>query len=178
MSTLLLDERSAPSLRQVLGSCLARAAEADFAVARIRLAHIDLTAAETDGILTWRVLVGRLDVESLARPGDAGRRAADAHVLLRLFDSGRMRVRAAGLQGWYPDFAVLRGLAGGGSTTFLGAIYFGTPQHTAGPALTCVLTDPGHAASATARFDRLWRRGYDVTPVVRAAVQRLSDAPH
>ncbi|HEX6940754.1 MAG TPA: hypothetical protein VF158_15165 [Longimicrobiales bacterium] len=174
MSAIFLDENSAPSLRQVLGASLARAAEADFAVARIRLAAIDLAPDEVAGVRRWRVLLGRLDVESFARPGDGRDAHADARTLLRLFDNGRIAVRAAGIQTWYPDFAVLRGLTGGGSATLLGAIYFGTPQHTDGPALTCILTDAAPAASATARFDHLWRRGYDVAPVVRAALERLA----
>jgi len=173
MSAILLDENTSPSLRQVLGSALTRATEADFAVARIRLAAIDLQADEVEGVRQWRVLLGRLDVEALARPDQASNPHQDARILIRLIDSGKMSVRTAGLQSWYPDFAVLRGLAGGGSLTLLGAIYFGTPQHSDGPALTCILTDPSHAASATARFDALWRRAYDVAPVVRNALERM-----
>ena len=155
MSAILLDEHSSPSLRQVLGSSLARATEADFAVARIRLAQIDLTPAEVARVRRWRVLLGRLDVESLTRPFQHRNPQQDALTLLRLFDNGRMAVRAAGLQGWNPDFAVLRGLDGGGVLTLVGSIYFGTPQHTDGPSFTCILTTPSHAAAATARFDVL-----------------------
>ncbi|MFS8636862.1 MAG: hypothetical protein FWJ74_02175 [Gemmatimonadota bacterium] len=173
MSAILLDEHSSPSLRQVLGSSLARATEADFAVARIRLAQIDLTPAEVARVRRWRVLLGRLDVESLTRPFQHRNPQQDALTLLRLFDNGRMAVRAAGLQGWNPDFAVLRGLDGGGVLTLVGSIYFGTPQHTDGPSFTCILTTPSHAAAATARFDVLWQRAYDVEPVVREALERL-----
>jgi len=173
MSAILLDERSSPSLRQVLGNTLARATEADFAVARIRLAQIDLTPAEVARIRRWRVLLGRLDVESLARPDRRSNPQRDALTLLRLFDNGRMAVRAAGLQGWNPDFAVLRGLDGGGALTVVGSIYFGTPQHTDGPSFTCILTTPAHAAAATARFDVLWQRAYDVEAVVREALERM-----
>ncbi|HEX7118332.1 MAG TPA: hypothetical protein VF212_06065 [Longimicrobiales bacterium] len=176
MSTILIHENSAPSLRQVIGASLARAAEADFAVARIRLAAVDLAEHEVAGVRRWRVLLGRLDAASLERSGEGRDAAADARTLLRLFDSGRIAVRAAGLQAWYPDFAVLRGLAGGGCLTLLGGIYFGTPQNGDGPTLTCALTDAAHAASATARFDRIWHRAYDVAPVVRTALERLSTA--
>ncbi len=170
MNSLLLDERSTPSLRQVLGTTLARASQADFAVSRIRLAGIDLAADEMSRVQTCRVLVGKLDIDALA---DAGTRAATMSrndLFLQLFDSGRLEVRAAGLQSWYPDFSILRGLAGGGAVTVLGAHYFGRPHPTMGPSLTCILTDPRTAASATARFDELWHQAYDVSQVVRQAL--------
>ena len=171
MSTLLLDERSAPSLRQVFGATLARATHADFAVTRIRLAGIDLSAAELTRVRMLRVLVGQLDVETLTQGGEPGRKQPQHDVLLRLFDSGRLEVRAAGLQAWYPDFSVLRGLAGGGAVAILGAHYFARPHPTIGPALTCIVTDPETTVAATTRFEELWGAAYDVSQVVQNAVQ-------
>jgi hypothetical protein len=109
-SDVLLDEQTAPSVRTVIGTLLSRAAEADFAIARIRLGAVDLTPDELAAVRRCRVLVGRLDVQSLA----AARHESDAGLdaLLAFLASGRIEVRSAGATGWATDFSIFRGLPG------------------------------------------------------------------
>src|SRR5204862_7396660 len=65
----LLDERTS-NMRNVIGDLLQRASHADFAVARIRLAAVSLSAAELQHV-RCRVVLGRLDVASLDIEGGA-----------------------------------------------------------------------------------------------------------
>lgn len=107
----LMDERARPTLRERLGRHLVRADGADFAVARIRLAALDLTDEEIAGTARWRVLLGELDAAMLLDAWESVRstRQRDALARLRAFaDSGRLQVRSAGLGSWAPDFAVVR----------------------------------------------------------------------
>src|SRR6202007_2430625 len=72
----LLDERNS-SMRDVIGALMQRASHADFAVARIRLAAISLSASELQHV-RCRVVLGRLDVASLdIEGGNADARAFD-----------------------------------------------------------------------------------------------------
>lgn len=178
MNALLVSDRSRPTLRQLLGGLLSRAVEADFAVARIRLAVIDLSARETARVRRCRVLVGQLDVDALAGAGggaDDPARSNRVAVLRDFVESGRLEIRAAGLATWLPDFSVMRGVAGVADETVavVGAHYFSRTYPTGGPAFTCVLAGRAAAAEAGARFEELWDRGYDVAPVLRQALERL-----
>lgn len=181
-SGVLLDDRRHPPLRQVVGRLLARATTADFAIGRVRLAAVDLTEAELRRVQRCRVLLGRLDAETLTAPPGAHAPAPDSagHLLtLRAFlESGRVSVRTAGGTLWLPDFSVLDGLpptAGfpGGAVCFIGAHYFARPYPTRGPALTCLLAGPGSIASARERFEELWEIGYDVLPVILETLDAL-----
>lgn len=162
------------SLRQRIGALLAGARSADFAVARIRLAGIDLSAAELAGVERCRVLLGELDASTLADAAESGvvpaRRAALGR-LLAFARSGRLQVRSAGLGAWMPDFAII-GAPTGPPTTLLGAIYLGPPYLTVGPSLTCVTHSPMAAALAAPRFDELWERGHDVLPAIIEVLER------
>lgn len=178
MTVRLLDERSSPSLRDVLGVGLARAAEADFAIGRIRLFGIDLTAAELGAVRRCRVLIGRLDVETLtARPPEVTDRSVHLRVLRDFLESGRLEVRAAGLQEWAPDFSILRGIEGlrSGGFALFGAHYFSRPYPIDGAVFTCFLTDPRAIAALEARFEEAWRRSYNVDAVIRESIDRFLD---
>lgn len=193
---LLFDERSDPPLRSYFGYLLAHAVEADFAVARIRLAGIDLTGSELSGVSRCRLLLGRLDVETLA---DAGQdvysnpeRRERIEGLLRFVGSGRIRIHAAGIQEWSPDFSVLRrvsresvyapGASGGavstagadadGAVVVLGPHHFARTHPLSGPAMTALIPGLEAARLAGRRFDEMFARGYDVTGVV---LELLSD---
>jgi hypothetical protein len=179
---VLLDDRRHPPLRQVVGRLLARATAADFAIGRVRLAAVDLTEAELRRVERCRVLLGRLDAETLTAPpgGHSPAAAGAAHLLtLRGFlESGRVAVRTAGSTLWLPDFSVLDGLPpapgfSGGAVCFVGAHYFARPYPTRGPALTCLLTGPESIASARERFEELWEIGYDVLPVILETLDAL-----
>ncbi|HEX7091525.1 MAG TPA: hypothetical protein VF192_15400 [Longimicrobiales bacterium] len=176
---LLLDERSTPPLRDVIGLLLGSAREACFAVQRIRLAGIDLGASELAGVRRCRVLLGRLDADVLAdaqAAAHAGGLRRNLEALAAFLASGRVEVRAAGREAWVPDFSVFlgvpAGLAPGGSVAVVGGHYFLRPFPVGGPSLTCVLPDAGAARAAARRFEELWAVGYDVLPVVREAVGR------
>jgi len=174
LTPALLDERSRPSLRERLGSLLARAREADFAIARIRLDALDLSTTEMAGVRRCRVLVGRLDAHTLAGSGsvDPDEIERRFQALRDFLDTGRLEVRAAGLLTWNPDFSVLRGVADGppADVALIGAHYFARPYDGDGLALTCIATDPRAIALATARFDELWERAYGVEEALRATL--------
>lgn len=181
-NAVVLDERATPSLRVALGSLLARADSADFAVARIRLVGLDLSARELRRMRRCRVLVRRIDADTLADMSAAARResgAADRLLLLGEFlASGRVEVRASGMAGWTPDFSVLRLAAAGrgdgpATAAVVGAHYFSRPYPQEGPSFTCIVTTAAAVRRVEARFDELWRRAYDVKPVIRTAIDQL-----
>ena len=176
---LLLDERSSPSLREVIGALLGSAREACFAVARIRLAGIDLGASELAGVRRCRVLLGRLDADVLAdaeAAAQAGALRRNLEALAVFLASGRVEVRAAGREAWIPDFSVFTGLPAdavpGGAAAIVGGHYFLRPFPVAGPSFTCVIPGGAAARRAARRFEELWAAGYDVLPVVRDAIAR------
>lgn len=180
----LIDESAQPTLRERLGRHLVRADSADFAVARIRLAALDLTDGEIAGTARWRVLLGELDAAMLldAYEGVRSARQRDALGRLRAFaDSGRLHVRSAGLGSWAPDFAVVRcgrgseGQPGSSTLCAVGAIYFGRPRLAVGPSLTMVTSDPEAARRAGARFDELWDRAHDVLPAIADVLDRAHE---
>jgi hypothetical protein len=169
----LLDERDRPSLRRRIGSLLAGAQEAAFAVARIRLALLDLTDEEVSRLRRCRVLLGQLDASMLL---DAAEEAAplgtgpDLSGLGRFVLSGRLEVRSGGLGTWSPDFGVVS--APGGRTGVFGSIQFGNPELVIGPAFTAVITEPEATRALLARFDELWASAHDVLPAIREVLER------
>ncbi len=178
---LLLDERRAPSLRDFLGPVLAGAAAADFAITRVRLAAVDLEPDELAGLVRCRLLLGRVDAQTLAgTERDAAIRREHArrlHGLRALLAAGAIEVRAAGTAAWSPDFSVVHGGARAAPEprlALLGAHYFARPFPVGGPALTCVLRDAGVARSFADRFEELWRRGYDIAAVIDDALARMA----
>jgi hypothetical protein len=178
LSGVLLDEECATSVRHVIGMLLSRAAEADFAIARIRLGAIDLAPAELGTVRRCRVLLGRLDVQSLAAAPESHAHAMAA--LLEFLRSGRIEVRSAGSSSWQSDFSVFRGLPAdpllpAGRACLVGAHSFWSPQPYEGPAFTCVLGSPGATARAARRFEQLWREAYDVLPVLLQTVALAAD---
>jgi len=177
---VLLGSDDAPTVRAALGGLLARAATADFAVARIRLGALDLSLAEVAHVKRCRVLLGRLEAGSFAL-GARGREdfPGDWPASLLVFArSGRLEVRTAPGDSWMPDFSVFVGLAPrlrvpDGAVTLLGAHYFAPPFPVAGPAFTAAVPGAAAADAARDRFEDLWSHGYDVLPVVAEAVERL-----
>ena len=164
------------SLRERIGDLLARAEAADFAVARIRLAGIDLTPGELGGIRRLRVLLGELDASTLADASETGPdpvRRGNLRRLLELARSGRLEVRSAGLAAWMPDFALIRPPGSGPPSTLMGSIYLGTPYLTVGPSFTCVTTSRSAARVAGHRFEELWDHGHDVLPAIVAVLERF-----
>src|SRR5690606_30543068 len=65
MTAILLDDRSTPPLRTLIGALLARAQTADFAISRMRLDGLDLGGGELARLERCRVLLGRLDARTL-----------------------------------------------------------------------------------------------------------------
>lgn len=171
----LMDERSRPTLRARLGQRLVGADSADFAVARIRLAALDLTEREIAGTARWRVLLGELDAAMLldASEGAIGPPAGTLARLRRLAGSGRLEVRSAGLGSWTPDFAILRG--GGHHVCVAGAIYFGQPRLVVGPSLTLLTRHRATVRQVAARFEELWERSHDVLPAIVEVLERADE---
>jgi hypothetical protein len=179
---VLLDDRRYPTVRQVVGKLLTHATTADFAIARVRLAAVDLSEREIGSVRRCRVLLGRLDVEALSTPEESRRvepeRAGNLLTLRAFLTSGRAEIRTAGATMWVPDFSILTGLpelegVSSGAVCLLGAHYFARPYPTRGPALTCLLSGRGSVATARDRFEELWDLGYDVLPVITETLDAL-----
>lgn len=166
---VLFDEYGDPPLRQTLGSLMATARTADFAIAHLRLGGLDLEPSEAGGLERCRVMIGHLDAASLldSQDADTGRIA----MLLAFTRSGRLEMRTAPHHAWNPDFSIFRGLPGGGSAVLLGAHYFGRPYPLFGLAFTCVMTQPAPVLACSRRFEGLWDAGYDVLPAVIDALE-------
>jgi hypothetical protein len=184
---VLLDDVCRPQVRTVIGVMLATAGTADFAVARVRLGAIDLTAAETGGVTRCRILLGRLDYSGIAQLGASpdeepggGSPRARLQRLAAFLESGRVEVRSAGMAEWLPDFSVYHGIPRNDGTDntdsacIVGAHWFRTPP-VHGPALTCVLREPAAALRAARRFEELWAHGHDVLPAVLHGIRRIID---
>jgi hypothetical protein len=176
---VLLDERSRPPLRAVIGALLASAEEADIAVSRVRIAALDLHSDEVAHVRRCRFLLGRLDAHALgvgplsAASGDRRERVA---ALLRFLRSGNIEVRSAGMCAWTPDFSIFRGLRGGGDITaacLIGAHYFYEPPED-GPSFTWAVADAAAVQRATVRFEEMWERSHDALPAVLHAIEQFS----
>jgi hypothetical protein len=170
---LLLDERARPSLRERVGRLLASGDDGAFAVARIRLAVLDLDESEIGQIRRCRVLLGQLDASMLAdaaRGPDTQREGNRMAGLLRFARSGRLEVRSVGLGGWTPDFAIVSGPSG--CTGVIGSIHFGNPELALGPALTVVTSEAEVTQRLLVRFEELWAGAHDVLPAIREVLER------
>lgn len=174
----LLDEQSDPTVRATLGAYLARARSADFALARLRLAGIDLTPLELRGVSRCRVLLGRLDAETFGEAAEVAAREPklreNLQVLSDFLASGRVQARVARSESWSPDFAVLSGVGGPGrSVAIVGVYHLAESYPQPGPRFACFFHDRRAAARMKARFEELWRRGYDVNEVIGLALGRV-----
>lgn len=178
----ILDERSEPPLRAVIGKLLASCGRADLALGRVRLGSLDLTPAEVQGPERCRVLLGQLDASTLldTAPHRGSRPPAMARLATWLA-SERLEVRSAGIGAWTPDFSVyssspgLPGREGAReqtTTCLLGAHYFGNPQLTVGPSVTVVLHDRDTARVLRRRFDELWDQAHDVSAAIMEVLER------
>ena len=168
---VVVDERGAVPVRDRIGRLLSGASTADFAVARIRLAALDLQPGEVAGLDRCRVLLGQLDAGTLLEVAEAVPMTARGRleVLASWARSGRLEVRSAGIAGWTPDFSVFRGPS---DAALLGAHYFGSSHPSVGPSLTAVLRERHTIDLMAARFDELWALGHDVLPAVRNVLER------
>ncbi|HSJ24297.1 MAG TPA: hypothetical protein VK929_06510 [Longimicrobiales bacterium] len=182
-TNLLLDERHRPLVRDIIGSLLSASVQADFAVARIRLAAIDLAPAETGHVRRCRILLGRLDYGELTQFGAGDRAQRRLSTLLAFLTSGRVEIRSAGMAEWLPDFSVFRGMEpaddGDGSlqhstACLMGAHFFSTPP-VDGPALTCIIRHAPSVAKAARRYDELWAHGHDVLPAVLDTIAAMAE---
>ena len=170
---MLFDGRTTPGLRSVLGSALGESTDASFAIRRIRLARVDLLPDELRGVARCRVLLGRLDADTLAETG-ASPSSARTAALLDMVASGRLQVRSASLLTWDPDFAIV-GHATDADLLLFGSIQFMPPlpqRPIEELSLSCALRDPAMVRAATARFEELWERAHDALEAVTDALCR------
>ena len=180
----LLDDRSGTPLRSVIGSLLAQADLADFAIGHVRLGAIDLSLQEISRVQRCRLLLDRLDVEMLSEATDAASLGGTLQrnlTLLHEFSlSGRIELRSSGSLKWFPDFSIVRGLppsfARTGSVCLLGAHYFARPVMLDGASFTCVISSRRAVTTAQRRFDELWDSAHDVLPVVQQMLARVAFA--
>ncbi|HUP89244.1 MAG TPA: hypothetical protein VM100_07840 [Longimicrobiales bacterium] len=162
----LIDERSTPSLREIIGELLRKSKSADIAVSHFRLVGLDLMREELERVESCRVILRQLNAANLQE-------VEQAKVLAGFARSGRLAVRAAPHHVWTPDLSVFQTHAGR-SVALVGAHYFGQPYPLFGLALTCVTDDPVQVRMCATRFEDLWAAGYDVLPVICEALDRVA----
>lgn len=171
MNVRIVDERSERTLREVIGEFLLDATRADIALAKVRLAALDLTEAEVQGPALCRVLLGQLDASTLADATESRHDRQGLHRLAAWLTSDRLEVRSAGLGAWAPDFSVYES-ASGTHTSLIGAHYFGSPQLAVGPSVTVIDPRAETAMMLRGRFEELWVRAHDVAPAILTVLER------
>lgn len=163
---MVIDERSERPLRAIFGELLLSSGSVDIAIARIRLAALDLTDAEVRGPRLCRVLLGHLDASTLLdAASDRASRQPAFGILADWLASERLEVRSAGIGAWTPDFSVFRGRTGT-ATCLVGAHYFENPQLTVGPSVTAITDEAEIARLLEGRFQELWEGAHDVAPAI------------
>lgn len=179
---LVLDERSRPDAKAVLGCLLSRAEVADLAVGRIRLAAIDFRERDLATLRKCRVVIGRLDVHALLDAIDTAAHvpalATNVGVLRAFIATGRLELRSAGARRWSPDFCIVSGPRLGpwfdaGAAALVGHVGLGSAGTTAGPRLTSIMAGRDSLAAVASSFERLWATGHDVLDVVADTLARL-----
>ena len=168
---IFFDGRGSPSLRTYLGRTLAESTSASFAIRRIRLARLDLLPEELRGVNRCRVLLGRLDADTLADTG-ASPASARTAALLDMAASGRLEVRSAGLLAWDPDFSLFGGSSPESDVLIFGCHQFVPQQPVEGLAMACAFRHPEVIRAATVHFEELWERGHDALEAVTDALCR------
>ena len=171
---ILFDGRGAQTLRGVLGNALAGSREASFAIRRIRLARVDLLPDELRGVERCRVLLGRLDADTLADAGGGSPTSARTAALLDMASSGRLEVRSASLLTWDPDFALI-GNRSEDDLLLFGSIQFSPPlpqRPVEELSMSCAVRDAAAVRAAAARFEELWERAHDALEPVLDALCR------
>ena len=171
---IFFDGRGAPALRGYLGRELAGASAAAFAIRRIRLARLDLLPEELRSVQRCRVLLGRLDADTLADAG-ASPTSARTATLLDMAASGRLEVRSAGLLAWEPDFSLI-GAGTADDVLIFGCHQFVPQQPVEGLAMACAIREPAVVRAAAVRFDELWERAHDALEAVADALCRSRTA--
>jgi len=171
---LLADERSPLRFRALFGRELRASTSLATAVTGIRLDTIDLTAAELRNPPLTRLLVSEVRAARLDAEARALAWRPDAVERLARLDSwvaaDRVRIRAAPLGGWSPDFSIFHDRDGPRSV-LMGFHAFGHPQLMEGPTFAMYFGRE-EAARAAQRFDEIWARAHDVTPALQTVLRR------
>ena len=168
---IFFDGRGDPSLRAYLGRTLAESTSASFAIRRIRLARLDLLPEELRAVDRCRVLLGRLDADTLADTG-ASPASARTAALLDMAATGRLEVRSAGLLAWDPDFSVFSRGSDDEDVLIFGCHQFMPQQPVEGLSMACAIRHPYVVRAAAVHFDELWERGHDSLEAVTDALCR------
>jgi hypothetical protein len=169
---VLLDEQHVPSVRETIGRLFATAQRTDLAIARVRLAAVDLRAEEIASLQRCRLLLSTVDANLLhdASPLSHERRVV-VQRLIAWASSGRLELRSCGIHAWSPDFSVYHHDGLTRSVALVGAHYFQSMFSGHGTALTCVVRQQAAVRHMARRFEELWSRAYDILPVVVDALE-------
>ena len=165
---VLLDELQVPSVRETIGRLFSTAQRADLAIARVRLAAVDLRSDEIGSLQRCRLLLSTVDAnllhDSSAQTSPERRRIVER--LIAWASSGRLELRSCGVLAWSPDFSIYHHDGRTRDVALVGAHYFQSMFSGHGVALTCVIRQQAAVRHAAERFEELWSSGYDVLPVV------------
>lgn len=166
----VIDEFTAPTVRETLGTLMSVSQHVDIAMTRMRLSGINLTDTEVGRLKRLRVVLGKLDADALLQSQS---RPVDQLQRLRAFaSSGILEVRSAPRFTWDPDFSIYDQ-----SAAMIGAHYTDLPYTASGIALTCVVVHPDAIRRCSRRFDEMWEMSYDVLPVVIETLDSLLVSP-
>lgn len=165
----LLVEGTAPSFPSVYRRLLRRSETVDVALTRLRIATLKLEEADVAGLVRFRLVLAELttsawEVETHRALLDPGREGV-LRALIERLQGGGLEVRAAPLGAWSPDFSVFRGSADGPPTALVGPHWLEPSPGRGGPRFAFMVGGED-ARRVSVRFDRLWRRAYDVGPAV------------
>ena len=153
----IIDEMTAPDMRETLSRLMAVSRFADMAITNIRIDALDLRPGEVSKLERLRFTVGKVNAAALlqtqCRPVEQLRR------LHAFASSGILEMRTVPRYQWTPDFSIFDHAA------LIGAHFGELPYPVAGAALTCVVTDTHAINRCRRRFEEMWDLGYDVLPV-------------
>lgn len=173
-SPTLLDERGPVGFRETFGHLLAGSRALETAALKIRLAGVDLSAAELAGLERLRIVVAEVNArtveeEAYALLMDPTKRENLVRIL-GLLRRGALEIRSAPMGGWSPDFSVFLG-PDGPEHLLVGLHWFQRPFPHRGPAWA-VRFGAREALQAHLRFARLWERAHDIGPAIQRLLER------
>jgi hypothetical protein len=178
-ATLFFDESSDPSFRTIFGGLLREADHVCVALTRIRLASLDFSLRELEGLERVRLLLKEMNAVTLhAEASQMLERNQGARGIVRLLSrlqQGRIDVRVLPLGRWSPSFSVFQRY--GAPRAVLTGVHRFSRDEEGGPLFASV-HGPAAARRASIRFEALWERAHDVGPALDALVQFAERSGH
>ena len=162
-------------IRTAFADALRGAEGLDLALSRIRLDTLGSVPSLLAGVRRTRLLLGevRADVIDAEAHALAVRPVGRARLreLVRLLQEDRVRVRAAPLGRWHPDFSLFEH-PDGRSSGLVGSHAFGGGGPGSGPLVAIRLEGEEALGPLPAEFERIWSRAHDVSAALEVMLRR------